>query len=768
MSTQVRRIIVKVDTSGDKSLNAIKNQFKELNKTVKETSNSIGSLKNMFQGLLGASILGFGIREVVNLADSMQKLRDRLVNTEGSTEKAALTLSKLRDVANATNTSIEDIGTIYARLNLSLGDLGASTDAIIGLTVALQNSFRLSGSTAAEATAATIQLSQGLASGQLRGQELRSVLEQNAVLGEILAKAFKKTRGELLKFAEAEGGIKAPEFLKAISGQFNEINERAKNLKPTISEALVTGMNDLKVAFQSFNEEAGITDKIVTAIGFTFEHLGKILASAAIITIWVKWTSITLALGKALLWLKGVILSVGTTIAILTSPLYIIPVAIAAATAAIAGAVVYFVGWEKIVRTFGDAWQYLGEKIGMLEKVKNPTVNMQEIGEKAKELQNVLQGSGTGPTGKGIVQDILDIGVASQKSYVPFKTYGDALEDFANNAKGSKGGKKVSLKKQIEELNQAFLDGTIKVLPYNKKLLELTEKLSAKKGAVFQAKEMARVMKDNLNREFEYGIINIDQYNVALKKLELDDLKRKLDQGVISLKEYHKEMTEIGSEFRADSAIYTGINNYIESSGTLAQNVAKNITLVFNTLEDTLVDFVRTGTFEFKKFTQAVLEDLTRIIIRAAIIRPLANGLLGGVMNQQASGGTDAYGHYQAQAKGGAWDGGVQKFAKGGIVSSPTTFGMKSGTGLMGEAGPEAIIPLKRGANGELGVQGAGAVTVNVINNSGAQATTSETEGPNGERIIQVMIEGKVKEMFGRGSMDKTMTNLYGIQRRGN
>jgi phage-related minor tail protein len=55
-------------------------------------------------------------------------------------------------------------------------------------------------------------------------------------------------------------------------------------------------------------------------------------------------------------------------------------------------------------------------------------------------------------------------------------------------------------------------------------------------------------------------------------------------------------------------------------------------------------------------------------------------------------------------------------FAKGGVVSSPTTFPMRGATGLMGEAGPEAIMPLARGPDGSLGVRGAGggAVTVNM------------------------------------------------------
>lgn len=58
--------------------------------------------------------------------------------------------------------------------------------------------------------------------------------------------------------------------------------------------------------------------------------------------------------------------------------------------------------------------------------------------------------------------------------------------------------------------------------------------------------------------------------------------------------------------------------------------------------------------------------------------------------------------------------GGAKPFADGGVVNSPTLFPMRSGSGLMGEAGPEAIMPLARGADGKLGVRGAGGVNVTV------------------------------------------------------
>ena len=77
--------------------------------------------------------------------------------------------------------------------------------------------------------------------------------------------------------------------------------------------------------------------------------------------------------------------------------------------------------------------------------------------------------------------------------------------------------------------------------------------------------------------------------------------------------------------------------------------------------------------------------------------------------------------------KGGSFSQGrVMPFAKGGVVSSPTMFPMRNGRGLMGEAGPEAIMPLARGADGRLGVQTAGGGRpVNIVMN----VTTPDVQG---------------------------------------
>ncbi len=123
-------------------------------------------------------------------------------------------------------------------------------------------------------------------------------------------------------------------------------------------------------------------------------------------------------------------------------------------------------------------------------------------------------------------------------------------------------------------------------------------------------------------------------------------------------------------------------------------------------------------------------KDMARMVIKKAlelsVINPLLNMLFGG-MGMQPLPTIAAF-----QANGGAWRGGnVTAFADGGVVGGPTYFPMSGGrTGLMGEAGPEAIMPLKRGPDGKLGVQSSGSnITVNqTINVSTGVQQTVRTE----------------------------------------
>lgn len=129
-----------------------------------------------------------------------------------------------------------------------------------------------------------------------------------------------------------------------------------------------------------------------------------------------------------------------------------------------------------------------------------------------------------------------------------------------------------------------------------------------------------------------------------------------------------------------------------------------------------------------------------------AAMRPVQNALGGLISNgfQSLAGGLSPF------ADGGAFSQGrVMPFAKGGVVSSPVGFPMRGGRGLMGEAGPEAIMPLARGADGRLGVQSAGGGRpVTVVMN----VTTPDVQG---FQRSQGQIAAQAARALARGQRNK-------------
>jgi hypothetical protein len=130
-----------------------------------------------------------------------------------------------------------------------------------------------------------------------------------------------------------------------------------------------------------------------------------------------------------------------------------------------------------------------------------------------------------------------------------------------------------------------------------------------------------------------------------------------------------------------------------------------------------IVNGTKTASQAFRDMALNIIQQIMDILIWQPLIQSLTNSISGAISGSAGGGGTvgGIVSSIFGFQKGGAFNAGnVVPFANGGIVGSPTYFGMSGGrTGLMGEAGPEAIMPLKRGPDGKLGVEGSGSVTVN-------------------------------------------------------
>ncbi|MFJ4130875.1 phage tail tape measure protein [Pseudomonas cyclaminis] len=227
--------------------------------------------------------------------------------------------------------------------------------------------------------------------------------------------------------------------------------------------------------------------------------------------------------------------------------------------------------------------------------------------------------------------------------------------------------------------------------------------------------------------------------------------------------------------------------NYLDSAKDIAGQTKSLFGNAFSSMEDSIVNFAMTGKASFSDFAKSILADMARIATRqasSALLGSLVgaaasylggsaagggNGMAAGSVGATSSNlGASSAGYsstYFPQALGGAWSSGVQMFADGGaftnsIVSKPTAFGMANGkTGVMGEAGEEAIMPLTRTSSGKLGVMsmgggGAGGTQINVevhIDGDGNASSTADAPGYDlfGKELA-TFVEQKYQELRSR------------------
>ena len=194
-----------------------------------------------------------------------------------------------------------------------------------------------------------------------------------------------------------------------------------------------------------------------------------------------------------------------------------------------------------------------------------------------------------------------------------------------------------------------------------------------------------------------------------------EQLRKALEQAAIDAKDFGKQF---GKAFQ----------DGIKSMGDLAGNLGSSFASAFEGMADQLTEFVTTGKANFRDFAASVLKDISRMIIRYAIFNAV-KGIMN-IFNPAAALGSSAANVAQyapLNAKGNVYaQNGIQAFARGGIVNKPTVFPFANGIGLMGEAGPEAIMPLRRGRDGNLGVMSSGGGTTNVVVNVDASGSSVE------------------------------------------
>ena len=220
-------------TQARKDLSDLKNSVLGIQKStqgIADKFTKIGTAVAFAAGGTGA-ILAF-----TRLSDSFTSLKNSLNSVSENAVQAKSALNAIYDISLRTRTSIGSTAQLFTKLSMASRDLGASQTQIAAVTNAINQGFKISGTSAENANAAITQLSQAFASGKLAGDEFNSVLENAPFLARQITDGLGISLKQLYQLRDA-GKLYAKDVFGALLKQTDKINAKFKNLQVTFGDA---------------------------------------------------------------------------------------------------------------------------------------------------------------------------------------------------------------------------------------------------------------------------------------------------------------------------------------------------------------------------------------------------------------------------------------------------------------------------------------------------------------------------------------------------
>jgi tape measure domain-containing protein len=248
--------------------------LRRLQKTSTDVTSSL-------RGLAASFGVGFSIVGLVNLTDQYTKLTAQLKLSTSTLKEFNDAYSSVQRIATTSQTDINAVATLYARLGQTFKGTGVSQKEIADISETVALALKVSGSSAQEASSAMLQLSQAFGSGVLRGEEFNAIAEAAPPLLRQVANYLGVTYGELRQLAK-DGKITADVLRGAFSDKayIDSLRASAKEVE-TVSGAITVLKNNLEVLVGEYNSASGATNAL-TKIILTLANNLNIVAGAAL------------------------------------------------------------------------------------------------------------------------------------------------------------------------------------------------------------------------------------------------------------------------------------------------------------------------------------------------------------------------------------------------------------------------------------------------------------------------------------------------------
>lgn len=748
-SVRVTREFDKVGDKGEKN-------FKKIRKSAGRTNQALaGMARNVTSTLVPAFAAAASASSIFRNIQTFEKLDIRLRSLTSSAEDYANTQDYLRSKADELNVGIETLSDGYARLLVLQNSGILNREQVNQLSEGLVNAAAQLGATGADIDRVLFGLSQGLSSGTLRAEELNQVVEPLPGLLQELDKAAGLSAGGFRRLVNS-GEVTAEMFATTLVTALESYDGAAAKLDGTISGSLAR-LNNAWVELARTIGESGIIDflaeltsgmavsigvasKAVTGQMAFAEATGIVEKTAFIAGRGIKAAYLvvqTSILGLA----RGVLRSLETIYDGAVGIINLLPGIELEAQRGItrlADAVDAAIAdnARQLVATFdfGPSEESIKALKAQEERVKQ-LQREAEIARSKANQERVRQEreSKRGPTKaeKEVIKQL-------EKERQKIMQVTQALK--FRNQQLLRDEKTQELYNQLQRAGVELKSAEGQEI---QKLVEEYHRLREAKEEEERVEQRKKELIEEIKKITEENISAQDKYNERMK--ELNEL---LEEGAISLEEFEKagkqaydELVEASDKW-FDGAV-RALDKYAEEATDMAANVERVVTNAMQGLEDALVKATTTGKFEFKELVDSILEDVARLLVRTQITGPLAQGLSGLISNIFGGGQSGGGGFFGSLfADGGAFKGGQQitAYARGGIVGKPTIFPMANGMGLMGEAGPEAVLPLTRMSSGRLGVDAAGGRSGNYF------AVSVDARGSTNPSATSEMVKRAVDE----------------------
>lgn len=271
--------MAKLEGMTNSTFKAITRQARENSKALDNVFKELGNKASASLAAIGAAV---GTKELIGLSDTWTTLSNKVAAVSQSTGMQARSMSDLVKGADDARAGIESYTDLYAKLMRSASGVAKNEEEIARATNIVSKAFVAGGAAASEQAAAVLQLGQALASGNLQGDELRSIRENAPLLAEAIAKEFNTTIGGL-KDLGAEGKLTTDRVFKAILEAGNAIEQQFAATSATMADGFTRIRNALVEFVGIGGQASGVSQSITKGLMMIADNFDKVADAGMIV-----------------------------------------------------------------------------------------------------------------------------------------------------------------------------------------------------------------------------------------------------------------------------------------------------------------------------------------------------------------------------------------------------------------------------------------------------------------------------------------------------